>query len=280
MSSNQYGLPLAKPITQSILPIVMPDGRLYGFYPISEHTFTGTETSFALSQGSVPITTVTLAPKVYTNVYDEQRVEQYMAAQWPSNTEGVFPWRGYEELVTVDQPQNIGTYSWWSMPVNHIMKHFGRGILWNALMFNMNQTPFVPTPPEPPVVTTPQVLQWATSLNQQAFSQDCAFIDFNWVNLFQAVIVSDPSQEGNGVVPMSISTVSNPTGGYFKASVVTGATVGQTIYPGGGAVFNTVRILRLQDPPAGTYTFNFNITYTLNGSNTMNVPAVLTLTVV
>lgn len=279
MSQNQYGLPLSEPITQTVLPIVMPDGRVYGFFPIEATTFNGTETEFTLSQGQVPITTVTLAPKNFTNTYDEQRVEQYMAAQWPSDTEGVSPWRGYRELVTVDQPQNIGFYSWWSMPVVSIMKHFGRGILWDALMFNMDQTPFVQPTPEPPVVTTPQSLTWATSINAQAFASECAFIDFNWVNLFQAVFVSD-SQEGNGVVPMAITTTSNPAGGYFKASVVTGATVGQTIYPGGGAVFNTVRILRLQDPPAGTYTFNFNITYTLNGSNTMNVPAALTLTVV
>lgn len=279
MSSNQYGLPLTKPSKQLLLPIVLTSGRVAGFFPIAETTFAGTETTFALSQGSVPITTVTLAPKVSSNVYDENRVQQYMAAQWPEDLDGVFPWRGYEELVSADIPNTIGYYSWWSMPVTMWFHHFGRGSYLSAMKFNLDKyVTAPPSPPGPPDVTTPQTLEWATTMNLQAFTTDCAFFDFNWVALFDAQFVPDPQQQGSGVVPLSIQTVSNPVGGYFKASVVT-AQGAQTIVPGGGVQFNSIRILRLQDPPAGTYTFTFLITQNVNGAITTS-NAVLNLTVV
>lgn len=277
MSANQYGLALAAPSKQTVLPIVMPSGKVYGFFPIAETTFTGTETTFALTQGAVPITTVTLPPKNVTNVYDEQRVQQFMAAQWPAHTEGVQPWRGYEELVAADVPNTIGYYSWWSMPVTMWFKHFGRGVFLDSLKFSMSDFVYAPPSSTPPVVTTPQVLTWATTLNAQAFATTCPYFDFNWVALFQAQFQMDPTQEGAGVIPLSITTTGNPAGGYFKSSVLQGQG-GQVIYPGGGAVFNTIRILRLQDPPAGSYTFNFNVSANINGA-IETVPAVLNLTV-
>lgn len=278
MSSNQYGLPLVAPSKQTLLPIVMPSGKVYGFYPIASHTFAGTERTFALTQGSVPITTVTLAPKNGTNVIGEQRVQQFMAAQWSANLEGVSPWRGYEELVDVAVPNNIGYYSWWSMPVTYWFHHFGRGVLWNSLMFNLSKFVVATSNPTAPPVTTPAELRWACSMSAQAFATECAFIDFNWVSLFETQYPVDPNQVGSGAIPLSISIVSNPVGGYFKASVLQ-AQGGQVIIPGGGAVFNTIRLLRLQDPPAGTYTFTFSISANMGGE-ILSSAATLTLTVV
>lgn len=280
MSSNQYGLPLTAPSTQTLLPIVMPSGRIYGFFPITSTTFAGTETTFALTEGAIPITTVTLPPKVQSNTYDTQgRIQQYMAAQWPADVEQQEPWIGYSELVSVTHPNDIGYYSWYSMPVTSWFQHFGRGSLWSSLLFNLSKYVYVPpstgTAPE---VTTPQTARWACTVNAQAFATECSFIDFNWIDLFKAQLQSDPSEQGWSVLPLSLSVTSNPTGGYFKASLLQ-AQGAQVIYPGGGVTTNTVRILRLQDPPAGTYTFDFEISANVNG-NVVFSPAVLNLTVV
>ena len=278
MSSNQYGLPFTAPSTQTLLPIIMPSGRIYGFFPITQTTFAGTETTFELTEGPVPITTVTLPPKVSNNTYDEGRITQYMAAQWPADEEEQEPWIGYSELVSVNVPNNIGYYSWWSMPVTMWFHHFGRGQLWNSLMFNLSKYVTAPAgSPNPPDVTTPQTLYWATTQNLQAFSTECSFFDFNWVTLFETQYPADPSLQSNAAVPLSIATTSNPTGGFFKASVLT-IQGSQVIIPGGGAVNNTVRILRLQDPVAGEYVFDFTITANIGG-DVVTVPVVLTLTV-
>jgi hypothetical protein len=278
MSGIQFGLPLAKPSKQVVLPIVLTSGKVVGFFPIAETTFAGTETSFTLADGAVPITTVTLPPKNNTGTYDENRVQQYMAAQWPEVQDSARPWIGYTELVSADVPNTIGFYSWWSMPTVMWFHHFGRGSYLQAMKFNLDKYVTAPaSSTSPPVVTTPQTLAWATSMNAVAFATSCSFFDFNWTDLFKTQFVDDPSQAGNTVIPLTISVVSNPAGGYFKASTVS-AQGSQTIVPGGGVQFNTIRILRLQDPPPATYTFNFLISATVNGV-VQSVPAVLNLVV-
>lgn len=289
-SKIQFGLALAQSSTQTILPIVTAAGRVVGFFPITETVFTGSETVFTLADGSVPITTVTLPPKNTSNVFNEGRVQQYMAAHWPEGPgtlstslvksptyTDLKPWLGYTELVTGDIPNGLGYYSWWSMPETHWLNHFGRGVFIESLMFNMDKYPYsAPPSPSNPTVTTPQTLRWACTADLTSFQQDCAFFDFNWVTLFQAQFPVDTTQEGAGLVPLSIATTSNPAGGFFKASVV--QSQGQAIIGGGGVVFNTVRILRLQDPTAGTYVFDFTISASENGS-VVSVPVVLNLTV-
>lgn len=274
MSGNQFGLALAQPSRQTLLPIMMPSGKIYGFFPIAAQTFAGTETTYALAEGSVPVTTVTLPPKNLTNIQGEQRVEQFMVAQWSSVKESLAPWRGYAAFIDVAVPNVLGYYAWWSMPVTSWFRHFGKGVYLDSLSVGMALLNPGTVPTEPPTVVTPQVLTWATSMDAQSFATDCAFFDFRWDLLFETAVQADPTQQGNGVIPLSISTVSNPPGGFFKASVVQGGG-GQTIVPGGGVVFNTVRILRLQDPAPGTYTFDFAVSDNLGRTT----PAVLTLTV-
>jgi hypothetical protein len=281
MSSTQYGLPLAVPSKQTVLPILTTSGSCVGFFPIASTTFAGTETSFTLSEGAVPITTVTLAPKNTTNVYDEQRVEQFMAAQWPEVDDGIMPWLGYTELVPSNIPNTLGFYSRWALTPTKMINFFGRGAYLNSIKFNLadfvNPSPAAPGNPQ---LTTPQALRWATTVNMAAFDPSCAFFDFNWVTQFNAVFNPDTNTQntGNFVTPLNISIASNPAGGFFKASVVTGQG-GQTIYAGGGVVFNTIRIIRLQDPTAGTYVFTFNISMNTNGVVTQTT-ATLDLTVV
>lgn len=281
MSQTQYGLPLAAPSKQTVLPVLTTSGNVKGFFPIASTTFQGTETSFALTDGSVPITTVTLAPKVLTNVSDEQRVEQFMAVQWPEADDGLKPWLGYTDLVSSDIPNTLGFYSRWALTPTKMINFFGRGVYLNSLRFSLAD--FVNPPaaaPGNPQLTTPQALRWATSIDMAAFDPNCAFFDFAWTTLFNAKFNPDTNTQntGNFVTPLSISIQSNPAGGFFKASVVTGQG-GQTIYPGGGVVFDTIRILRLQDPPAGTYTFTFLVSMNTNGVVT-STPATLNLTVV
>lgn len=281
MSQNMYGLPLAASSKQTVLPVLTTSGNVVGFFPIASTTFVGTERTFALTEGAVPITTVTLAPKNVTNVYDEQRVEQFMAVQWPEVDDGLKPWLGYTELVRSNIPNTLGFYSRWALTPTKMINFFGRGVYLDSLKFSLSD--FVnpaPATPGNPQVTTPQALRWATSIDMAAFDPNCSFFDFSWASLFNAKFNPDTNSQntGNFVIPLSISIQSNPAGGFFKASVVTGQG-GQTIYPGGGVVFDTIRILRLQDPPAGTYAFTFLISMNTNGVVT-STTATLNLTVV
>jgi hypothetical protein len=200
-----------------------------------------------------------------------------MAAVFPQSTASQAPWRGYAELVSVENPNDIGHYAWWSMPVNGWFRHFAKGVFLDSMtvgMANFNTGAAMPSQ-NPPTVSTPKTLTWACTMNLQSFAEDCSFFDFRWDTLFAASVQADPKAYGNGVVPLSLATVSNPAGGVFKASVLQGDG-GQVIVPGGGVMFNTVRVLRLADPTAGTYTFNFSVSDNLGQST----PAVLTLTVV
>lgn len=293
-SMVEFGLPFPSGVTtkQTILPILTAAGVVMGFFPITSTTFTGTETTFALASGTVPITTVMLPEKNTLSFLDGQyRNEMYMAAMWPdppteanmTNTGhpvkfiDFAPWRGYLEFVDGQNPRTLGYYSWWSMPAVKWFNHFGLGTYLNALTNDLDFP--IPAPPStnPPAPVTPQTLRWSCTANAESLLLDCAFFDFNWVKEFQLAFQPDPNQIGNGTIPMSISVVSNPAGGFFKASVVQG--LGQSIIAGGGVVFDTIRIMRLEDPTAANYTFDFSISTSINGA-TVSVPATLTLVVV
>jgi hypothetical protein len=292
-SMIQLGQPFPAGFTskQTVLPIITAAGVIVGFFPITSTTFTGTETTFALASGTVPITTVTLPQKNSTPLLEDYRNENYMAAYWPDpattadmdNTghpvifRNFSPWRGYPEFVDGQNPKTLGYYAWWSMPATLWRLHFSKGVYLNMLTNDLDFP--IPAPPStnPPNPVTPQTLRWSCTANAESMLLDCAYFDFNWVKEFQLAYQPDPNQTGNGALPMSISVVSNPAGGFFKASVVQG--LGQTIIGGGGVVYDTIRILRLADPTAGNYTFDFSISTSINGA-TVSVPAVLTLAIV
>lgn len=305
-SRNTFGIkfPTGVTVKQTILPVMTVFNRIVGFFPIASTTFDGTERTYALASGTIPITSVALPAKNETSYLDENRQELFMVAFWPEGTgelstttnpntlpwrrdpddagkqlttfRDLEPWLGYPEFVDGGRPKAIGYYTWWSMPAVLWKNYFGRGVYLDALVNDMDE-PIVARDPTPnPPVTTPQTLRWACTANKESFQLDCAWYDFNWITQFKTAYPSDSEQIGNGLVPMSIEIATNPPGGFFKAVVVQSV---QTIIAGGAPVFDTVRILRLADPDAGDYTFTFNIKASINGS-TVSIPATLTMTVV
>lgn len=276
MSAIQFGLPLNAPSKQTIIPILDHYGRAYGFFPIASHTFTGAETSYVLADGTVNITTVTLPPKLQNNT-NVSRVSQYMAAVYTPAQVSLKPWRGFAEFVSSDNPGTIGFYSWWSMPPGNWFQHFGAGVFINSFEFGMSEYAYTPPAGQgnPTVGNAAATMTWSTVVNLAAFENQASFIDFSWTALFQTTLKNNPNYSpGEQVIPLSITTTSNPAGGYFKASVVQSLGA-QSILPGGGSLFNTVRILRLADPVAGSYVFGFNILDNLGNTT----PVTLTLTV-
>lgn len=272
----QFGLPLAEPSTQTIIPILDQYGKSFGFFPITSTDFTGTEATFNLPDGPVEITTVTLPPLVQNNT-NISRVDQYMAAVYTPAQVATAPWRGYAEFVDSQKPNNIGFYSWWSMPPGNWFQHFGQGIFLDSLQFGMNEYVYAAPPSQgAPTVGNPNAtLTWSCTVSLEAFQANASFIDFQWIDLFEASLKNNPNYSpGEQIIPLSITTTSNPPGGYFKASIVQ-ALGAQVTLPGGGQMFNSIRILRLMDPVAGTYTFDFAITDNLGNTT----PATLTLTV-
>lgn len=272
-TSNKFGEPLKAPSKQTILPIIeYPNGRLHGFYPIATTTFDGTEREFTLAEGPVAINTVTLPQRAQDGSADNYRVPQYMAA--------VFTYeqcrdRWYAGHVAFIDVNSTGYYSRYVMPTQGFYEYFGRGTLLGNLAVNMAAIPVTPpdAPTPPPGEDANLTLYWGATMNISSTQLDCAFFDFNWVELFNTTF-STYNPNTTIVEPLTLEVVSNPAGGVFKAALVTGLG-GQAYLPGGGVQFNTVRIVRLNDAVPGDYVFQFLIKDTRGGST----PVSLTLTI-
>lgn len=264
-STIQAGLPLEQSSTQTILPIVQINQStaiLHGFFPISETTFTGTESSFTLAEGDVPLTTITL-PRSVDDVSD-YKVSQYMAVVYDYRQATDREYEGYTAFVDVN---DTGYFSSWSMPIVKWMHRFGRGTLIGNMTVNMaadNPGPQDPTPPSPP--QDAGTVRWVSTLDINTAGNQCAFFDFNWISLFQASMNSRPiSANKTPVVPLKIEIVSNPPTGEFKASLVSQQGASS---PVGGIVFDTIRIIKLKDTvDSGAYEFQFRITDQFAGTH-------------
>jgi len=243
--SNKYGQALVAPITQTILPVMTKDGLVKGWYPIASHTFSGSETSYTIPDGtnggagiSVPVTTVTKDKGM-------EGVQQYMAAVWPSGlAANYFPWAS-PSLVKPD----AGYYRWYSLPVETWMLHFGYGTLLESLHTRMNISAVVPSNPSAPTVTTPLALTWNASVEYDTINGDCDFFDFNWIALFKTQTTSmDPLR----IVVNSVPSGSPPP---FGAQVI--GIPQATAY---GMVYDTIRIMKLGElAPGGPYAFTFTV---------------------
>jgi hypothetical protein len=259
-TDNVVGQPLDAPSTQTILPVICGgNGNIRGWLTIQSTTFDGTETSFTTSDGAIPITTVTL-PKLVVNDDLKHRVFQYMAAVFPDSQEHLRPWLGYSAFVSADESQYAMQ---WFMPTVGQGYRLNIGPLFTDLSVRMDadQGTVPAVPPAPSV--TPGTLRWALSMTMNDLSASCGFFDFNWVNLFKA-------QSQNQ--PLRIETVSNPSSGEFKTTLVPYPT---TI--GAGAIeFNTLRIIKLKPVAAGTYVFHYQVV----DQHGQATPVTLTLTVV
>jgi hypothetical protein len=260
MAINKIGLPLDAPSKQTVVPVVVgPDyNMIVGWLHITETTFDGTETEITLPSGvEIPLTTLTLPAQPFGDP-ELTRVRQYMAA--------VYPWLPFNsrpyaapEFVSVDDSQYAMK---WLMPVIGQQYRLSWGPLLTDLKWGMNESPGLPpTPPSPPDADD-AALTWAVTIGLNQLTHECAYFDFNWVELFKTQSTKDP---------LKIEIVSNPAGGIFKSTIVAFPTV----TPTGGTEYNTVRILKLHEATADDYVFTYKITDRAGQS----VTATLTLTV-
>jgi len=247
--STKYGLPLTSPSKQNILLAMKDDGVVIGWYPIATTTFNGSETTFALSDVTVPIKSVTVDTGVGNNKF------QFMAAVFSVKTRwDTQPWAS----VNLLQPGQ-GYYRWWSLPTEGARLNHGGGIVMNALKFQNMVQPGASAPAAPgaPSVTTPIAVTWGASIAYEMINGGCAFFDIPWVTLFT---------QNSNAVPIRITTTSVPAaiGGHtpFAAS-----TLGQPVATPNGPVYDTLRIIRLIEPDLltpGLYVFTFTITTEAN----------------
>lgn len=254
------GLPFTAPVKQTLIPVQCARNNIVGWIPIAATEFAGTETTFPLASGALPITTVTLPPMAQ-NSNGQFRVNQFMAAVFPSVDSEKGPWLKYPEFISIRSSDYVMQ---WFMPVMGQGYRVNLGALLGDLKMGMDfRSGDLPPPIDPPAVT-PGTLQWAVSLAPHALGPDCPFFDFNWVELFNS--------QTDGVDPLRIEIVSNPVSGEFKTTVV----AYQSITPLGGAQYNTLRIINLKHAEPGQYVFNYAVVDTLGQST----PVTLTLTVV
>jgi len=241
---NKYGLALAAPSTQTLIPAMNASGLMYGFYPIASTVFDGTESSLTLPDCTVPLTTVT--------VDSGAAVKQYMAAVWPLGiANGYAPWASSSLVAPGD-----GAYRWFSMPTESWFLHFGLGTLATALTIGMSQVVTSPAAPSAPTVTTPVAYVYNGSISYAAITGDCAFFDFNWVLAFT---------QTQDQVPLRITPVTSPAGLLAKVIGVPTATAN-------GVMYDSIRILRLN--PAitpGVYVFTSSITNLSGLSSTVTL---------
>jgi hypothetical protein len=282
-STTQFGLPFTAPVTQTILPVIIPrqsTAQVVGFFPITSHQFAGTETTYVVQSGqpAAPVTTVTLPTLNSTPGYTPP-VSQYMAVvyEWNDTTQDPLitqPWGGYSNFIN---STTSGWYSRWSTPTGIQQHAFSWGTLLGSFKVGMGVYPayVAPTPSTPS--PSNGALRWAVTVNLASVEPQCTFFDFNWMDLFNQSLPAAQQVGGtNPVVPFEIVTTSQPSGGAFIATVLQRPEY----VPGGATVFDTIRILRMSNTiTAGTYTFGFSVTSTTQGV-TESASVTLTLTVV
>lgn len=245
---------------QTILPVICGgNGNIQGFLTIASTTFTGTETSFMTSDGPIAITTVTLPQKVDDG--SGYGVSQFMAAVYPDSDYLTRSWIGYSAWVNTN---DTGYGRSFSIPTQGYIIHYSRGVLLTNLLVNMAAQDQIPPSNLPPNVQN-GTMRWVASMSVNSAQLECGFFDFPWTTLFKA-------KSPDNVDPLTIEVVSNPPGGAFKSTMVPNPVIA----PLGGVHFNTVRIIKLGDAPAGVYVFTYKVTDTKNASTTCT----LTLTLV
>lgn len=256
MSNTQYGLPLTTSSTQTILPVVINTNMVIGFYTIAKTTFANPmPATYALAEGPVSISTVTL-PKGISDSNGPKVVPQYVASVLTTSQAYARPWLGYTSFI---DPMSVGEFHRWSLPSTGAVLTQNDGALITALRVSMAT---VVSPNVNPSAPNPQAgtLNWQASASVDSFNMECGFFDFNWVTLFK--------ETNSGVNPLRITTISNPTGGSLKSTVVSGS--GQDYVQNGASIFDTVRIILLRPVPAGAYSFVFAVTDQYNQTANVN----------
>ncbi|QRE00290.1 hypothetical protein [Burkholderia phage BCSR5] len=260
-SSVRYGLPLEQPSKQTIIPIMIePQNTCYGFFLLGpEVTFDGTETEYTLPSGyKIPLKSVTMPERGYDRSLYYTNTKQFMAAVYPAEEEKQAPWAGASEYV--DQ-QSDQAYNYYQMPSETWTTQRAAGIITSSFRFGMNWYKLGdPVPPTPPVPGQDGTLYWRSETNYETFGKSCTWFDVNWVDLFQAETQVDPTATPGVVaaIPLNIEVKTIPPTGEFKVQVVRGIG-GQSVVPGGGVVYNTLRFLAVKAVAPGDYDFTFVI---------------------
>lgn len=240
-TNNKLGLALDRPSKQTIIPVLANgNGNIEGFYTITATTFQGTETTFALADGTIPITSVTL-PKA-ADQGTGYRVNQYMAHVIPASELRSKPWLAHSAFVNTN---DTGYGRSFSMATYGSIMRYNRGVLITNLMVSMATSETV-SPDNTPPVAQNAAIRWAASIMANSTQMQCGFFDFQWVNLFRSK---------TGTNPLRIETVTSPAGGEFKSTLVASPVVLST----GAIMFDTVRIIRLKTPAPGLYNFVYNV---------------------
>ena len=277
MSTIRTGVEFATPVKQTILPVAevirgqtrngeVASAHIVGFFPISETSFTGLETSFSLSTGTVKITSIRL-PSLTTDT----RVQEYMVAEYSNHEANQEAWRGHASFVSNEES---GYYSQWILPASSITYRHGLGILVGSLTTRLNVGTWSnPADPVPPSAEDGKI-KWAASVSLTS-NLECSFFDFNWVELFQAkppAGMDVASLNGLAIVPTS-----QPEELPFKSTVLQHPMIGAN----NTVIYNTIRIVRLkQTIEAGDYTFGFTIACVDAHNRLVSTEVELTLTVV
>ena len=224
--------------TQTFLPIIKSDTkRVLGLYSIASTVFVGTETTFALAEGSVPVGLFTPEPSII-----RRQSGPFMAAL-PTHIDIVQQaYKGYGQYIPVESvaPAN----NWSVTPGAGAQLQTFDGALLYGLKYNLGTAVTLPTVGAP-TVTTPAALTWDASA-PFANAPTYKYFDFNWVNLFA---VSFPT-----LTPAFIQVTTNPAG--LSAVVIMNEQEALQ-----GVTYNTVRIIKTGAGAlaTGAYAFVFNI---------------------
>ena len=236
---NLYNIPLETPSLQTVLPVLTQDGLIHGFYPITQTTFDGTETEYTLPDNVVvPLMVVTVDKDP-----NARALSQFVAAVFPAGLP--FNYQPWSSASLIDG--GYGNYSWYTLPTQGWIHHFGKGVMINAIQSNLN-TDSPTSNTEPPPEAVDGALTWTASVAYASIASDCAFFDFNWMTLFEVK---------SGLKPVRITVLQNPAGSPapFKATVVGVPTASEN-----GVIFNTIRIMKLaSNIGLGVYTFQFRV---------------------
>ena len=257
---NSYTKPLAAPSTQTVLPAMLEDGRVVGWYPITETAFARTELTFTLDDNvEVPLKVVT--------VDSNTEVIQYVAAVWPTGLANDYqPWASGQLVSVAD-----GNFRIWNMTTQGSRVREGGGVLVEALRTGMNPYLQASEVNVNPDVNPSVTLQWKTSLPYTLLTGGCTFFDFNWMSLMM-------DTADTGLQPLRIEIVSNPPpfDGQTQSPLMA-KVMGIPTALGNGVVYDTIRILKnADDLPPADFEFGFEV-FNNQGYSTL---VTLTLTIV
>lgn len=250
----KFGQPLDQPSRQTLLPVILPTGEVMGYLKIATVTFQGDEVEMMVDGIPTPLKTVTVPytsssqERGMTNLYREGgRVQQYVAAYFENSTSIHKPWVAYSSFF----PAGAGWNNQYIMPSTGVQVRldagFTIGSLLEGMTVNEGSSTTVPTPPDP----NPDAIFWEAEVSELSNADECAFIDFDWVELYK---VSRAPDNMGTVQPADIEIVNVPPG-FQVFKVIPSEVVGASYQ------YTTLRIV-IDDPTLvndGENKFEFNV---------------------